>query len=612
MPRWGRGDVRRLILLAFIAALGVLGTQQAARADSADIRVEAVIWQFGRDYPGADPNDVNLPVKTVYIKTHDGTDWMSKYDSNPNAVSGPDALRKLIQDYSYQGVDVVAWFVPYGTDIEGQLQRAREVIDTGVKGLIADVEPYSGFCNANCGMLAEQFWKPLRAQRPNANLGVTYDPRTGALGKGAISAWLSVADMAAPECYWETFAGQGVWGGPGTCLLQAHADLEAMTPGRNVEFAPMLQGATSGASMRVALDTALYLGAERVSLWRRGVVPAEVWNEIKAYVGEIDRPCWVIRSDNCLIQEPGKPVWLMQGGARFLISDPDTLFALGFTFNDIHGVPAGFMDLVPLVPADGTLLKELGLDTIYVVYAGAQFGVPGPGAFDSIGLDWGAVRYVPPGGMAQIATRPADYNRFRELNGAGQFIIVKGQKLALDAVLLDSLLKAGRGAQMYTLWDGALDAFPDVILLRGDATCDGAVNAVDALRILQTIAGIQNLGICAGRVGNVDCDNDSDAIDALLILRWIAGVGDETPTPSPSPSPEPTPTSTPTSTPDPSSSPDPTETPRPKPARFPTPTVMPTPVPQGVAVGLADAPPAPDPTPQQPTACPAIGSAATP
>ena len=98
-----------------------------AGADSTDIKIEAVIWQFNRDYPGAEPNDVNLPIKTVYIKTHDGTDWMSKYDPNPNAVSGPDALRNLISTYSFQGIDVAAWFVPYGTDIEGQLQRAKEV-----------------------------------------------------------------------------------------------------------------------------------------------------------------------------------------------------------------------------------------------------------------------------------------------------------------------------------------------------------------------------------------------------------------------------------------------------------------------------------------------------
>ena len=586
--------MRRLVLFTTIAALGVLQISfpgGTARADSTDIKIEAVVWQFNRDYPGAEPNDVNLPIKTVYIKTHDGTDWMSTYDPNPNAVSGPDALRNLITAYSYQGIDVVAWFVPYGTDIEGQLQRAREVIDAGVKGLIADVEPYSGFCNADCAMLAEQFWKPLRAQRPNANLGVTYDPRTRALENGAISAWLSVANMAAPECYWETFAGQGVWGDPGTCLLQAHADLKALTPGRDVEFAPMLQGDTSGPRMRIALDTALSLGAERVSLWRRGVVPAEVWNEIKAYVGELDRPCWVTRSDNCLILEQGGSiVWLLQGGARFGIPDPDTLFALGYDFGDVRIVPKGFVDLVPLTPEDGTLLHELGGDTIYVVYAGGRFGFPSPAAFDSLGMDWGAVRIVPPGAMDQVKPRPRDYNRFHELGEPEQYIIVEGEKLQLDAVLVDLLVKAGQGIQMYTLWDGAMATFPDVTVVHGDASCDGEVDAVDALQLLQTKAGIPNLGICAGLVGNVDCDDDVDSVDALMILRWVAGIG--VPTPAPSPTPEPTPEATPT----------PAPTAAPPGAAI----IMATPAP--TAEPTASPTPSPTPFPTPPSGCPPIGS----
>ncbi|HET8945145.1 MAG TPA: hypothetical protein VFO59_10220, partial [Dehalococcoidia bacterium] len=376
--------MRRLVLLILVAALGALPvslTGGAAQAESLD--VEAVIWQFGRDYPGAESNDLNLPIKTVYIKTHDGTDWMSTYDSHPKAVSGPDALRNLVRDYSYQGIGVVAWFVPYGTDIEGQLQRAREVIDAGVKGLVADVEPYSGFCAQNCAMLAEQFWKPLRAQRPNASLGVTYDPRSWWLGPAAVQAWLSVSDMAAPECYWETFSGQGVWGDPGGCVMQSFTDLRTMTPGRSVEFAPMLQGDSSASGMRVALDTSLAVGASRVSLWRRGVVPSGVWNEIRAYVGDPNRPCWVTRSDNCLFRETSNAtVWLLQGGGRFPISSPEALSALGYGFEDVLFAPDGFIRLVPLLPRDGTLLKEVGNGTVYVVYGGGEFPVPGVDAFN--------------------------------------------------------------------------------------------------------------------------------------------------------------------------------------------------------------------------------------
>jgi len=70
----------------------------AARVEKQLSGLEGVISALNRDYPGAEGNDLALPIRTVYIKTHDGTDWMSTYDPNPSAVSGPDALRNLIDD----------------------------------------------------------------------------------------------------------------------------------------------------------------------------------------------------------------------------------------------------------------------------------------------------------------------------------------------------------------------------------------------------------------------------------------------------------------------------------------------------------------------------------
>jgi hypothetical protein len=271
----------------------------------------------------------------------------------------------------------------------------------------------------------------------------------------------------------------------------------------------------------------------------------------------------------------------MQGGARFVVQDLDTLLSLGYDAADIRPVPRGFTDLLPLLPRDGTLLLQADGGAVFVVYAGGRFGIPTPEAFNSILLDWNAIRVVPPDGLAQIPERPKDYNRFRELDEPEQYTIVEGEKLKLDAVLLDLLVEAGGGIQMYTLWDGALDVFPDITLIHGDASCDSDVDAVDALRLLQTTAGIPNLGICASQVGNVDCDDDVDSVDALLILRWVAGIGVPAPTPSPTPAPTPeaTPTPAPTAAPSgaaiimatPALTSEPTAGPTPSPSPFPTP-----------------------------------------
>ena len=233
-----------LLVALFLVALFV-GDSKAPSAIA--IEVEPVIWQLDEDYPEAIGPDVSLPISTVYIKTHDATDWMATYDNHPQAVSGPDSIRALIQRYATEGIEVAAWFVPKGLDFNRQVQMAVQVIDSGVKALYADLEPFAGFCNRDCNVLAEQFWYRVRAERPNAHLGVIYDPRTWWWEASATAKWLSVADSALPMCYWESYIGQVPWNDPAGCVSQAHADLAVLAPGRHLEYVPMLQGNTHAA-----------------------------------------------------------------------------------------------------------------------------------------------------------------------------------------------------------------------------------------------------------------------------------------------------------------------------------------------------------------------------
>ncbi len=62
----------------------------------------------------------------------------------------------------------------------------------------------------------------------------------------------------------------------------------------------------------------------------------------------------------------------------------------------------------------------------------------------------------------------------------------------------------------------------------GDVTCDGTVDAVDALFILREVAGLGPAPDCIAR-GDVDCDSDLDAVDALRILRYVAGLNPNLP-----------------------------------------------------------------------------------
>jgi hypothetical protein len=511
-----------LVLLAVLA--GGAPRPQAA----ASLKIEPLIWQFNRDYPGANGDDRQLPIHTVYIKTHDRTDWMSTYDDHPSAVSGPEQLRNLIQHYAFQGIDVVAWFNPAGLDVEGQLQRAREVIDSGVKGLYADVEPFAGFCNDDCAYLADNFWARLRQERPQARLGVMYDPRAWHHERSALDKWLANADVALPQCYWETFAGQEPYDSPRGCIFRAYQDLPSLAPGRQLEFVPILQGATSGPRFREALDTSLAVGSTRVAVWRRGITTGEVWDETRRYLGEFTRPCWVTRSDNCLIREEGDTAtWLIQGGARFFVPDgggPISTAELTFRGTPVHIVPRGFVATLPTVPRDGTLLQEEDGPEVWVVYTGAKFWIPSPEDFGAMGFDWGAVRLVPAGGASHIPGVAPPYTRVREFNDGQEWVMIPPGRVALDDGKRARLLAAGRGEPLYVLPRGSLASLPVNQPVHGDGSCNGAVDAVDALLALRDVAGMPNLGLCLPEVGDTDCSGQLSSVDALILLRHLAGL----------------------------------------------------------------------------------------
>jgi len=454
-----------LALLTMLAVggqhFGVDFTPRPAKA----IEIETVVWQFAQDYPGVEGDDTLLPVGTVHIKTHDGTDWMSTYDGNSKAVTGPASLRRLIADYNAKGIEVVAWFVPKGVDVERQVAMAEAVLDTGVKALYADVEPFDGFCYWDCNYLAEQFWWRLRAERPEANLGVIYDPRSWTWQDSGTWKWLSTANAALPMCYWELYADQGIWADPSGCVSQAHADLSWLAPGRQLEYIPMLEGDTSGDKFLAAMDAARSAGSSRVSIWRRGVVRPEVWEaawniwEPTQAVASAWPSYWVWSPcpwDGCILKEESSPaLYVLYSGAKFHIPSPDALAAMGRRPGDYWIVGAGMLQSVADVPWDGTLLQEAGSPTVYAVYAGAKFAIPSPAALYAMGLGFQQVHTVAPGGLSQIPNVPREGTQLMELGSATEWQITAGARFPLPSPeVRDALIGAG-----------ALEATPYIVPL---------------------------------------------------------------------------------------------------------------------------------------------------
>ena len=521
--------MRSLLLAAAVVALGILAS--SAQADlPPPLRVETVIWQLSRDYPEGGLPDSALPIPTVYLKTHDGTTWMAEYDHHPMAIDGPARLKELMAVYAAQGIDVIAWFVPNGRDAEGQLSMAKEVLDAGVKGLYADVEPFAGFCAENCWYLAEAFWARLRAERPGAQLGVIYDPRPQWWDGEAASAWLAQADVALPMCFWETYSGQSPWDDPGGCVIQARRDLDQLAHGRAIEYAPVLQGDTSASRFAMAIHSANAMGARRASVWRRGVVPADVWDWLRAYPSA-PTPCWVARRSGCLVREASSSdVYLLMGGGRFLVHDVEAVRTIGLDPAAIEVAPDGFLSLGPREPSDGTLLREVGAAPVWLVYGGARFWVPDPQTFEAMGFRWQDVVEIVPGMLDQVPLVPRPYTRLRELADPQEYVIVARKRVPLDDTMRQVLLAAGKGQTLYVVPPGALDQItPAGQPVAGDVTCEGTIDTLDALHILRRAADMSNLGLCAAQTGDVNCSGAIDATDALLILRYAAGFTVTTP-----------------------------------------------------------------------------------
>src|SRR5688572_17816115 len=75
------------------------------------------VWQFSAD---AEPNFIGAVLRDhglgIVLKTHDGVEWMSKYDDSIFAVSGPLQAQVLARYFEDAGVPFHGWAVIKGSN----------------------------------------------------------------------------------------------------------------------------------------------------------------------------------------------------------------------------------------------------------------------------------------------------------------------------------------------------------------------------------------------------------------------------------------------------------------------------------------------------------------
>jgi hypothetical protein len=250
------------------------------------------VWQSSSD---GSPNQI-VPVLAqhnlgILLKTHDGTDWMSRYDDSPFAVSGADQVGVLARYYETYGVPFHAWCVVKGLDPKREAEMCAQVIGAGARSITIDVEPHSGFWQGTQES-ARAFGDEFRRRLPGGTLHVSVDPRPWVMDRIPVAEFASFAQGFVPQVYWETFNTSsnrsrfessgyppGAQGITPEFLLDVSHDLLG---NYGLPILPAGQGASrNNDAWRGFVDRAFGLGMEAVSSWRHGVTGADVWRLLR-------------------------------------------------------------------------------------------------------------------------------------------------------------------------------------------------------------------------------------------------------------------------------------------------------------------------------------------
>ncbi|MBI5929345.1 MAG: peptidoglycan DD-metalloendopeptidase family protein [Chloroflexi bacterium] len=186
-------------------------------------------------------------VTQVWVKTSDGSDWMSQYDTKPSmAISGPASIARWVQVLEANGMEFHAWCVPKGQNIEAEADIITQTCQVpGVRSMIMDIEPYAGFWQAGSAPIRPFMTRIRRGVGGKFHIGMSMDPRRQHYNTIFPSEWKPFINSVHPQTYWASFQRPiqevidevyQVWGNYGLPIfpaLQGNAPAAEITQARN-------------------------------------------------------------------------------------------------------------------------------------------------------------------------------------------------------------------------------------------------------------------------------------------------------------------------------------------------------------------------------------------
>jgi hypothetical protein len=162
-------------------------------------------WQFSADGSlAAIASALKGTGLGVLVKTHDGIEWMSKYDNAPDAITGIAQVRTVARYFEDRGIAFHAWAVPKGVDPLREAQMASDVLAAGARSLVLDVEGSAGFW-VGAPADARAYADELRRLSPYARVDISIDPRPWRINLVPMTEFVATCDGIWPQLYWETF-----------------------------------------------------------------------------------------------------------------------------------------------------------------------------------------------------------------------------------------------------------------------------------------------------------------------------------------------------------------------------------------------------------------------
>lgn len=206
-------------------------------------------------------------VKQVWVKTSDGTSWQGRFDAGGGnmAINGVADIERWVRILQQNGLEFHAWCVPQGLNIDAETALIVATCKVaGVKSMILDVEPYTGFWQGGKEPVRPFMMKVRQGVGGRFHIGLSMDPRPWHKDSIFPEEWFPFVNSLHPQSYWATFRTD-----PEATLKQTYETWGSF--GRPI--IPALQGDALLVDQQAAHTLATQRhGALGVSWWRYGVI----------------------------------------------------------------------------------------------------------------------------------------------------------------------------------------------------------------------------------------------------------------------------------------------------------------------------------------------------